>query len=233
MRLLTPQETRDNLDVALTLSTHFIRSNTLKPEHVRRFMEAGALIYPVLAEPVADAERLPTWVPLDKFADPAFLFVPRAHLICFILGPEGRDQIYNSAPITELTPWRPGDASAHALMLNVYSLTRNGTAKLVVGLSEQLETHPAFEGLTEMVWYTRTAKGLAMSQYFAAEATGKFVTRTFPNGDTQAMPLYSLQAADWRRHVDSVIEKLMGIEDNFSDELSDIHKSLRGQLPHR
>lgn len=225
-RLLTTSQALRNYHVGHALPFHQSGGATsLKLETLTKFAAANALLMPMLADDLPEDSENFSWVPMPAAGDTPF--IPRGYVICFILNQTGYDAAVASAPLAELTPWQPGDGAAYALIVDVLSLVRNGSARLIVAFSEWAEQHPAFARLREVMWYTRTAKGLAMTEYFKGHGTGRMITRTFANGKTQEMPLFTLAVADWHAHVDRVVEKLVGLEDNFSDTLAELHQNMR------
>jgi hypothetical protein len=202
-------------------------ATTMTLETLERFAEAGSLLMPVLAEYPKAGDNIPDWLPLGMKGD---IFIPRAHLCCFIVNQKGYDEVCSSLPLAEVTPWREGDGDAYVIITNITSQVRNGVAKLVVSFGERIEKHLAFPHVKEVMWYTRTAKGVAMSQYFQGHETGRQITRTFANGKTQSMPIYTLKVEDWRKHTEGVIAKLIDIEANFSDTLAEAHKKIKEGL---
>jgi hypothetical protein len=44
------------------------------------------------------------------------------------------------------------------------------------------------------------------------------------------MPIFTLAVSDWHAHVDHVVEKLVGLEANFSDTLAEVHKKMKEGL---
>lgn len=225
MRMLTQEEATANLPTCFALSyTQSGGATSMSVEILQRFADAGALIIPTIAEDVPPDAELPEWVPLPNNGNP---FIPRSYLVCFILNQASYEAACNSAPLSDLLPWREGDGDAYALIVTVISFARNGVARLVVAFSERMEAHPAFSSLKEVMWYTRTAKGQAMTHFFEGQETGMNVTRTFVNGKTQSMPVYRLAVSNWHKHVDAVVEKLVGIEDNFTETLAEIHQKMK------
>lgn len=226
MRLLTEAEVFLNLPVCFALALHQTGGSTsMTVDTLLRFREAGALIMPVLADDVAEAGDLPDWVPLGIGAP----FIPRAFIICLILNQKSYEAARSGARLDELHPWRPGDGQAYALINNVISVVRNGVARLVVALSERSERHPCFPFLKEVMWYTLTVKGVALTEFFGGQDTGRTLTRTFANGNSKQMPIFTLTAEDWHQHVNRVIARLLDIEANFSDSLSTVHRRLKEQ----
>lgn len=228
MRLLTQDEAFAHLDVAFMLSLYQSQGATsMKVETLQKFAAADALIIPTLVDDIAPGAEVPDWLPLGAGALP---FIPSGYLVCFILNRASYDLACSGAALAALEPWRPGDGDAYALIVTIISQARNGVARLIVAFSERMERHPCFPHIKEVMWYTRTAKGQAMTQYFEGQETGRAVTRTFANGKTQTMPVYVLSAKDWRQHVDRVVGKLVDIEANFSETLAEIKRKQKEGL---
>lgn len=225
MRLLTPQDTGQNLALAHTLSLNQSGGSTsIKVETLQRFDAAGALICPLLAEDIQSNSELPDWLPVG--GDIKVNFIPRGYMVCFVLNQQGYELACSGVPLADLVPWQAGDGAAYVLIVTIISHVRNGVARLIMAFTERALAHPAYPHVKEVMWYTRTAKGQAMTQYFAGRETGRTVTRVFANGKSQTMPMYSLSVADWQKHAEAVVEKLLGIESNFSDTLAEIHQKL-------
>jgi hypothetical protein len=227
MRLLAAEESAKHIATARLLSLYQSQGATsMQLETLQTFNDAGALIMPLIVEDITPTTDVPDWVPLGGGQAS---FIPRAYLVCFILNHASYAMACNGAALADLQPWRPGDGDAYALIVTIISQARNGVARLIVAFSERAEQHPSFPHMKEVMWYTRTAKGLALTQYFQGKETGRTVTRTFANGKTQTMPIFVLAVADWHQHVDAVVEKLVDIESHFSDTLAEVHQKLQGR----
>lgn len=225
MRLLTNEEATENLPTCRTLSAYQSGGSTsLTVATLQRFADANALIIPVLAEDVRSDDDLPDWLPL---VDGKVPFIPRAYLVAFLLDKDGYEAACSGAALADLQPMRADATEAYVLVVTVISQVRNGVARLIVAFSERMEQHPAFTRVREVMWYTRTAKGLAMTQYFQGHETGRTITRTFENGKSQTMPMFTLAVSDWHSHVDKVVEKLVGLEANFSETLAEAHAKVK------
>lgn len=229
MRLLTQAETFLNLPSCFALALHQTGGSTsMTVETLLRFHAAQALLMPVLVDEVAQ-EALPDWVPLP-IGQP---FVPRAFIICLLLNQKNYEAALQGASLNTLQPWQANDGAAYALINNVISVVRNGTARLVVALSERMEAHPAFASLQEVMWYTLTVKGVALTEFFGGQETGQHLVRTFANGQSKSMPIFTLKANNWPQHVDAVIAQLLNLEAHFTDHLAVIHRDLKSQHTER
>lgn len=211
-RHITESDIAEQPSLVMDLQIRHFGNTGVTPDAIMR--QHGNVASPALFAGLVEEKNAPYRLTDDTSAN----VLMRAHTALWFLNKAEYQQFKTGKRTADLQPWQPGDGDAYAFVAFAVSQVPNGLARLLADLIDRLPSHAAYPHLKEIFWFTRSDKGAMITSYVAAEQLPDNYVLKNTDGTTYC-PFYRLPCAGGLPDMQTVINKLLGIENNFARDV--------------